>query len=197
MKKSYLIEGVLIIFSVLFALFINNLAHRYQKAQDKRTAIHYIQKEIYRNMSILKDFKSRHEQVNLKLDSLLDGQQDRLIQQLRQAQFFNFAILTNDKSLIDGLLIKTAWESAKTTGIVSEFDFKTIQELTLIYSMQDQIMNETLGKIYDLYFSLEGHNMENLDAILIQFKLRFTELTGQEHLLGSLYERSLEQLATE
>ena len=36
--------------------------------------------------------------------------------------------------------------------------------------------------------------MQNLDSILIQYQLRFSELVGQEYLLIYLYKEAIEQL---
>ena len=46
----------------------------------------------------------------------------------------------------------------------------------------------------DFLFDPSAHNMQNLDATLIQLQLRFWELTGQENLLADLYENVLKEL---
>ena len=47
--KKYFAEGLLIIFSVLFALFINKLFDDYKTNQKKTVAIESIQKELSQN----------------------------------------------------------------------------------------------------------------------------------------------------
>jgi hypothetical protein len=58
--KKYLAEGTLIIFSVLFALFINKLFDDYQTNQKKVAALESIEQELLRNQSILKNWKEKH-----------------------------------------------------------------------------------------------------------------------------------------
>lgn len=49
--------------------------------------------------------------------------------------------------------------------------------------------------IINYYFD-NAHDIENLDKVLLQLQLRFSELTGQEELLSQLYEKTLnEELA--
>lgn len=46
----------------------------------------------------------------------------------------------------------------------------------------------------DFYFDFSSHNMENLDQTLIQLQLRFWELTGQEELMGILYDEAISHI---
>ncbi len=192
--KKYIAEGTLIIFSVLFALFINKLFDDYQTNQKKVTALESIEQELLRNQAILQNWKEKHIAVRDRISSILAGESDSLKAELRKYDYLNLGVLTNNESLIDAILINTAWESAKSTGIVSEFDFETTQKLTLAYSMQEVLTERTLAKILDYYFDTSSHDMENLEPILIQFQLRFWELTGQEELMVTVYEDALEQL---
>ncbi|MBK6642509.1 MAG: hypothetical protein IPG39_15425 [Bacteroidetes bacterium] len=52
------------------------------------------------------------------------------------------------------------------------------------------ITDKTLDKLLDFYFDSATHEMQNLDKILIQFQIRFWELTGQEEMMVSLYSGS-------
>ena len=72
-------------------------------------------------------------------------------------------------------------------------DFKGYQslvnELQEHYPLGQELISEkTIGKILDYYFEPSTHRMEDIDAILIQFQLRFNELVGQERLMAYLYE---------
>jgi|TARA_R100000541_G_scaffold47941_3_gene54987 hypothetical protein len=192
--KKYLAEGTLIIFSVLFALFINKLFDDYQTNQKKVAALESIEQELLRNQSILKNWKEKHIAIRDRISSILEGESDSLKMELLKFNYLNLGILTDNESLIDAILIDTAWESARSTGIVSEFDFETTQKLTLVYSMQDVLTDRTIAKILDYYFDTNSHDMKNLERILVQFQLRFWELTGQEELMMTVYQDALEQL---
>ncbi|MCG2432122.1 hypothetical protein [Aequorivita xiaoshiensis] len=193
--KKYFAEGLLIIFSVLFALFINKLFDDYKTNQKKTVAIESIQKELSQNSKILVNWKEKHMEIRNRITEIIEGQNDSLKTELLKYEFLNLGVLTNNESLIDAILTNTAWESAKSTGIISEFDFESTQKLTHIYSMQEVLTERTIAKILDYYFDTNAHNMENIDQILIQFQLRFWELTGQEELMDNLYKEAIKKMA--
>ncbi len=186
--KKHFAEGLLIVFSVLFALFINKLYDNYQTWKKKEIAMESIAKELQRNETILKDWEERHARIDENLNQLIEGKKDSLKGEMKKLDYFNIGLLTENRSLVDDVLTSTAWESANTTGIISEFDFEATQKLTRVYAMQELISEKTIGKILDYYFEPDTHKMEDVDAILIQFKLRFNELLGQERLMAYLYE---------
>ena len=82
----------------------------------------------------------------------------------------------------------TAWETARYTGIIAEFDYAEVEKLTRIYTVQDVIFKGTLASILDFLFQRETHDLQNLDSYLLQLKLQFTEITDQEYYLKALYE---------
>jgi hypothetical protein len=192
--KKYVAEGFLIVFSVLFALFINKLFDDYKTMQKKEVAIESIKKELNRNALIVKDWKARHIIIRDRIVSINNGNNDSIKNELLKNKFFDLGILTNQETLIDNTLTKTAWESAKSTGIIAEFDFKTIEILTQVYSLQDLITEKTIDDLLNFYFDTETHNLDNLDQTLIQFQLRFRELTGQEEIMIYLYDDSIKKI---
>ncbi len=190
--KKYLGEGTLIIFSVLFALLINKAFESYQTSKRKEVALESISKELHRNQEILNRWKDKHVIIRDRLVALTRGKNDSLKQVLLNKPYLDLGLLTNNESLIDAFLTNTAWESAKHTGIIAEFDFETTQKLTHVYDMQQVLSEKTLQKILDYYFDAGSHDTANMDQVLIQFQLLFWELTGQEFLMVTLYEEALE-----
>lgn len=61
--KNYFAEGLLIVFSVLFALFINKLFDDYKTNTRKAIAIESIQKELYQNAAILDNWREHHVEI--------------------------------------------------------------------------------------------------------------------------------------
>lgn len=191
--KKYFVEGLLIVFSVLFALLINKLFEDHKTNEKKQVAIESIRKELYRNSSILNNWKVQHLEIRNRLNEIIEGKNDSLKSELLKYNYLNLGVLTNNEVLIDAIMTNTAWESAQSTGIIAEFDFETTQKLTYVYSMQDVLVNRTISKILDYYFDTNAHNMENIDLSLVQFQLRFSELTGQEELMTNLYIEALRE----
>lgn len=192
--KKYIGEGLLIVFSVLFALFINKLFDDYRTSQKKMIAKESIIKELYANQSILANWRSKHAELNNRIISVVNGQEDSLKTELKKYDYFNLGVLTNNGTLINETLTNTAWESAKAMGIITEFDFETIQKLTLVYDLQKIIVNKTTMGIFDYLFDSEANNMKNLDKTLVQLRLRFQELTGQEETMSTLYKEAIFEL---
>jgi hypothetical protein len=194
MIKKHLVEGTLIVFSVLFALFINKSFENYQTNRKRAIAEKSIIKELQQNQYILNRWKEKHIEVRNRISSVINGESDSLRSELEKFDYLNLGVLTNNESLVDAILTSTAWESAKTTGIISEFDYETIQMLTQVYTLQANLSDRTLIKILDYYFDSEAHDMTNLNKTLVQFHLRFWELTGQEELMSTLYDNAITKL---
>ena len=192
--KKYFSEGLLIVFSVLFALFINRMSENYSTKQQKNVALSNVIKELRNNQSTLKKWKDKHSKMSLNISNVVEGKNDSIKDLLNKSNFLNFGLLTDGKSLINSVLSDTAWETAKATNIISEFDFEIIQQLTQTYKMQKVLSEKTIGSITSLYFSTEAHQMKNLESTLLQFSLRFNELVGQEQTLDYMYNNTLEFL---
>lgn len=192
--KQYLGEGLLIVFSVLFALFINKAFEDYKTNQKKNIAKESITKELYGNQVILNKWKEKHLVISNRISSMIENQEDSLNVELKKYDYFNLMVLTNHEALINAFLSNTAWESAKTTGIISEFDYEMIQELTFVYDVQEMLTERTIMKILDYLNDTETHNMVNLDKTLVQFQLRFWELTSQEETMAILYKEAINEL---
>ena len=192
--KKYLGEGLLIVFSVLFALFINKAFEDYKTKQKKNIAIESIKKEILRNQAIIINWKDRHQLMRNRISTMIEKKDDPVRLEMQEYEYFNLSVLTNNESFIDSLITNTAWESAKTTGIIAEFDYKTIQSLTQVYDLQSIILDRSVLSILDYYYEAESHDIANLDQTLIQFQLRFWDLTGQEESMEYLYQKALNEI---
>ncbi|UII24083.1 hypothetical protein [Fulvivirga ligni] len=190
--KKYLGEGLLIVFSVLFALFINSLAQKYQTSQKVKVAKESLLKEMEQNQVIMTQWKEKHSKILKHIDEIIKN--DSLQEELIKDHFLDIGALTGQENLISSLVTSTAWETAQATQILSELDFDTTQELTYVYELQNSIINSTLPDLVDIYFQRETHRKESLLPTLIQFKLHFNEIVGQETLLVTLYPGAIEKL---
>ena len=193
--EKYVAEGFLIVFSVLFALFIDKMYDEYLTREKRDIALESVAKEIKSNQAILSEWQTRHGQIKDRLDSILEGNNPKVREQLESGSYLELGLITNQQSLADSMLTATAWDSAKSSGIIAEFDFETTRLLTDVYDLQEIITRRTFIQIVDLYFEGATHNAANLDATLIQFKLRFGELTSQEWMLEKQYRKALLHLA--
>ena len=192
--KKYIVDGLLIVFSVLFALTINKLAENYQTEKRKKIAINNIKSELKNNSKVVKEWNVKHLEIKQRLGDILKGKNDSLKSQLLAGNSLHFEVLTNKKGFINSLMTNTAWETAKTTGIISEFDFETTQRLTYIYALQNIITEKSSMKILNLLYDSMGKEIDKKNTILIQLYTQISDLVSQEQELENLINNTIKDL---
>jgi len=68
------------------------------------------------------------------------------------------------------------------------------QKLTEVYAVQEILMSKTVDKIIEYLFKTDSQNIDNIDQVLIQYQIRFRELTGQETTLNYLYNNAIKEI---
>lgn len=69
---------------------------------------------------------------------------DTVRRQVVKDGYLDYRLLAKGKSLFPRYPSSTSWEAAKSTGIISEFDYETIEVCEGAYAMQEIILNSTL-----------------------------------------------------
>jgi hypothetical protein len=192
--KKYFFEGILIVFSVLFALFIDNYAQRLKVEKQKNLAIERIKLELSQNQKIAKGWLVHHGKILERIKNLMKLPKDSLKKEFSKDNYLTFALLSGGKPVTNELLSSTAWETAKSTAIIEEFDFQMIESLTRAYEHQNFLTDKTLNGIVNTYFERDSHELKNIDSTLKQFLIRFNELTAQERFLLKIYEKTSQKL---
>jgi hypothetical protein len=185
-----LIESGLIVFSVLFALFIDRMASNAKTNEQKRTALARIHQELSENDKLIREMITLHDKVIQRLNAAISSQNDTLRQQIAKDGYLDYRLLAKGKSLFPRYPSRTSWEAAKSTGIISEFDYETIETCEGAYSSQEMITNNTLPKIIEDLFDLDSSQM---DLKLIKFRLKFVEISEQEKTLQQLLQSAIER----
>lgn len=181
-KWSYLLaEALLIVFSVLFALFVNNEYQEYGLGLKKERALKSIEREIRDNGELLEDWLDRHQRIQGKLSVLMAS--DSLLDQLFRSKDINRYLFSDGSNLYNKPLSSTTWESCITTGIVSEFDIETVKQLTNIYNSQQDVTTKIIDKITEVIFGASYDNRETLGKTLQQLAFLLAELLSQEEFL--------------
>lgn len=191
--RKYLIEAFLIVFSVLLALLLNKAFENSKVNQQERIAREGLLRELTHNLRVMEESLQRHRTILMRIDSLSKSTHNDL-SQLFANRRLNFGKLTGNEMLMKELLTSTGWETARSTGIISEFAYSEVEALTNVYSLQDVVLNKTLANIVEVLFKTETHNPEHIDATLLQLGLHFNELVGQENVLVQYYKTGLEKL---
>jgi len=191
--SKYFADGFLIIFSVLFALFIDKMYDNNKTFQQKEIALTNIKNEILRNKVVLEAWHKNHIIILDRVNSVLGEKNDSLKNELQTKEFLDFGLLFGKESITNDILFNTAWETIKSTGIIAEFDFETTQQITAVYLTQDWIVEKTLPKLADLFY-INAPNGQNITQILIQLSTLFGDLTFQEKALLDNYVNALNAL---
>lgn len=191
--KGYVIEASLIVFSVLLALFINKSYEAYQMKQERTKAKASIVAEMQSNREILLRLRESHMRIVSRIDSISALSNDSIESILLSEGHFNIPVLTGGESIMNEIVSSTAWETARATGIIGEFDYEAVERLTNVYWLQDVLVHKTLDKVVTVIFERETHDSHRVDITLFQFKLLFNEAVGQENFLIEQYNQYLRE----
>lgn len=191
---KYFAEGVLIVFSVLLALFLSQVVENRKIAKQKEEVLQSIHREVSTNMEAVQHLRQKHQGIYSKIVDIREGREDSLLTGFREADYFNIGLITDGEPIVDHFISNTSWETAQSMGVVSEFEYELVEKLTLVYALQDIVINQTLKSITELFFERETHKMQNMDETLIQLQLRFNELIGQEYYLIELLNEATEYM---
>lgn len=183
------IESLLIVFSVLLALFLNEAWNRRSERAATEEQLGSIRLELADNQRILADWLERHEAIAANMAALRETEPDEPLVvdgKLDIGRVFG-------RSLADTMVRDTAWETAKTTGLVRHFDLRCANLLTDLYGLQE-VIERQIWKIAGMLQEREAHEAEHLPQTLALLEVSMQELQGQEHLLASAYREALSQL---
>lgn len=181
-------ESSLIVFSVLVALFINQLASDFQTRKKKDEAIRRIEAELTSNRTNIKNVIHIHKALLSKLEALEAGQDSTLRYALLKSKGFDMKLIYDGVSLWPAKTISiTSWEAAKSTGIISEFDYSDVERYTAYYDVM-QIL--TQKSVHDLIAALfvTFLNEDEMDIAIRGATTRLNEVISQEHtILSEIY----------
>ena len=182
-----LLEGLLIVFSVLLALYLNQRAAQKDLREQKNSALASLEREVNRNARVIEDWQQLHSKILERIKALRQPESDSLRSLLIRDGQVQLSVITMDQSVAQANLNHTAWQTAQSTNILSELEYELVEELTQTYALQEMVMQETLARIINLFFERQTHNADHIEASLLQFELLFTEMVGQEYILAQSY----------
>jgi hypothetical protein len=193
-KKSKLLkllsESGLIVFSVLLALIISEWRNNYnEKVQTEKILVN-IKEEISENQKFLDNLIPYHQKVSESINRIIKS--DSLESKLFTDDGIAIAEFAPN-GIMQGTFNDIVWTVAKTDQISNRVSLDKSRVLYEVYEQQ-QIVNSTIRRLLDLFYSREIHrkNLLNENATLIN--LLFNELTSQEKDLNYRYKNALQFL---
>jgi hypothetical protein len=192
--KDYVVESLLIVFSVLLALFLTELFNKFHEQQHTRDIIQGLKEELSENYRMEKEQYAYHTQIVLRIDSAL-------VDTVKQKKFIVNGVIQLDKLIPQGVLLHDlndiAWQVAKENNIISKIDLKTYGLLADIYANQERIKN-TEPEIANVLLSRESRTAVSNRITLILLKDNYIGWAiGRAPQLIEKYRKALEELSKE
>ena len=188
--KKFILEALLIILSVLFALFINEWKSDQNKQTETSKMMDNIITEVSHNRLLIKSLIGYHESVLNKI------QETALNDSLETTFFKNGYFEINsvaEKGVIQTDFQSIAWNIAKEEKITNRISFEESQILFSTYEQQSRVM-KTIERIIDILSSREIHRKELIEESVIVLALEWNEMISQERELSFEYDQTLKKL---
>lgn len=193
LKKDYrqfLLEAVLIIFSVLLALFLNEYRTRIKEDQARQHAEENLVQEINRNREIMVEYIPYHQQLLDTIRAVIRS--DSLIRAINTPFGPDLSSLA-PRGLMQEFPNNAAWETIKTQNLVTGVNYDLIYSLTDVYHQQERTI-QILDGIVSLVLSREALNADAAKETLLLLYSQLGELIGRERLLKEKYDEVLRVL---
>jgi hypothetical protein len=164
--KGYVEESILIIFSVVLALFLTELFQNLHENQKTREVMHQLREELVTNQKAEEIQLRYHLQVLKNIDAALAD--PAMAQQFIDKGALNLKIIAPE-GVLSRDLNDVAWEVAKENNAFAKLDLSTYRLLTNIYDNQQRIMKSE-SEISKVLESWQSRQPENLKLTLILLK---------------------------
>lgn len=169
-----LAESVLITFSILLALAVENWAEQQRNQELAMQSLSIFEREIRQNLARVEDVAPYHQGLRSVVAEMA-GDPGRAVEV---------------RSVLEGLeppvLLNTAWETAVAVGSLTHMDFDIVQALSLTYSIQGQFQEKSRPAARPRMDTGEL-SAEGVNAVLAYI----TELERSESELLGIYAQAL------
>ena len=190
--KDFLLQSILIVFSVILALFLNELRTNQKTQNETQLALGNVIKEIKDNYRSLEYVKGYHKRGMNRIDSII-GEAQQSGTPLSEPLFNLFRI-----ALPNGILPpntqRSAWNCMNSTGLLTELSYDQLYTLTRIYNLQAEGVETTWRSVANHLMSIETLDESKKQVNLQLLSMLFSELYQQEIYLMEKMEGALEKL---
>lgn len=171
-----LFESMLIVVSILLALYLDEWRDDQQDAENIEHALANFVSEIQQNKARVEDAAPFDQGLRHVLSR---RQEVRAIESV--ATFINIF-----ESYSPVVLQSTAWETAIATGALAKMDYKIVSALSLTYSLQNRYQQVSRNGI-TLLTSPQNLSEEKLDLAVYNAIRYLDDVTRMETELGTVY----------
>ncbi|MDJ0919114.1 MAG: hypothetical protein QNJ05_15250 [Woeseiaceae bacterium] len=186
----YALEAVLIVFSVLLALFLDSVLEDRREARIINELTGHIADEMTSNLAIVDEWLPYHRTVIGEIDRYLAS--DELRQSLLTSDGIDFGRLM-EKGLIQDFYSDSSWQLAQQSEISSRIEFDASYAISQAYLSQQNV-NLTLRGFSDFFLERQTWDPEQLVTSLRILRNLLQDLAGQQGVLQHKYREALEAL---
>ena len=193
---SYFIgEGLLIVFSILMALGVNEWRVRNGQHAEEHKAVADIAAELVENRALLDGLPDYHRSVGNALN--------QLAQDLGSAETADprtpIELFMSLDNLRPSVIIQqppqdVSWQTAKDRGVAARFDYETAKTLSLAYDSQMSSVNDVYEEVNRSLIRPDMYKAQDQDAALGPLIALFYEMSAREVGLMERIDQSLAAL---
>ncbi len=183
----YGFEALLIVFSVLLALWLDELRQERRENAYLSANLEQIASEMRNNLGIVERLLPYHRSIVAELDRHIASA--GLREGLRGEQGIEYMRLMPN-GLIQEFYSVTAWDLARQGGVTTRLDFETGYAISRAYSSQAFVDN-TIRSLFEFLLGPDAVAPADLRTSTIVLRNRMAELVGQENALKLNYEAAL------
>ena len=183
----YALEAILIVFSVLLALFLDSVLEDRREARIIDELTSHIADEMKSNLAIVDEWLPYHRTVIGEIDRYLAS--DELLQSLLTSDGIDYGRLM-EKGLIQDFYSNSSWQLAQQSEITSRIEFDVSYAISQAYLSQQNV-NLTLERFSDFVFERQTQDPEQLVTSLRILRNLLQELADQQGVLQHNYREAL------
>lgn len=187
----YTVEAVLIVFSVLLALFLDSIIEDRREARIVDDLVGHIADEMESNLAIVNEWLPYHRAVVDEIDRYLAS--DELQRGLLTSDGIDYGRLM-ERGLIQDFYSVSSWQLAQQSEVTSQVEFDVLYSISTAYLSQQNV-NLTIQRFFDFYLQRETHDPERLVVSLRILRNLTQELSGQQSVLQHNYEEALKAIS--
>ncbi len=192
--RKVLIDSILIIFSVLLALFIDEWRTAYNEDAETKKMLENIELEIIENQKFVKRAIAYQESVLQKGTRIVE--QDSIYEKM-YSEDYGFSIREiAPNGISQGKIYDIAWSVAKDNQITNRISLEKAQILYRVYE-QHKTVREAIQDIIEVLTDRESLRKEHLRETVILYMSTTAEFAGRLKYLDNLYTTALEELQKE
>ena len=181
--KSLIIESLLIVFSVMLGLFVNDIRTSINKKETASIAWKNIQNEISFDEEELNNSLARQKKLRQVLIALVTSKDKSVF----KGKTF-YRVIHSAGGINFPTLSTAAWETAKNRGIIEDFDYSKLLILTNI-EQEVKAVENVHNKIIDLIYNKDDFKVKYTKDLSYTLLMALTDLMETEKQLLNNYKK--------